>query len=212
MLANPELPQGAVDRDAYVVCVLEHLFKALNNRDVFASPSHRWSTPRARLLDGKGREAVREDVLAGLSLSEPVEEHLAQVATALDAAWLQMAARLVEAGEDAKVSIVVPVDGRATLSVDKLGSLGESESLKKLRKLTAAMLPRIDLPDLLFEVHAWTGFLDAFTHLGDGSTRMEDLATSVVAVLVAEACNIGLTPVINPNYDALKRGRLAHVD
>ncbi|MFI1248785.1 hypothetical protein OHA63_37040 [Streptomyces anulatus] len=24
------------------------------------------------------------------------------------------------------------------------------------------MLPKIDLPDLLFEVNAWTGFLDAF--------------------------------------------------
>ena len=50
--ANPDLPQGAVDRDAYVVCVLEQLHRALNNRDVFASPSHRWSNPRARLLDG----------------------------------------------------------------------------------------------------------------------------------------------------------------
>lgn len=47
--ANPELPQGAVDRDTYVVCVLEQLHQALNNRDVFAAPSHRWSNPRARL-------------------------------------------------------------------------------------------------------------------------------------------------------------------
>lgn len=36
--ANPDLPQGAVDRDAHVVCVLEQLHRALNNRDVFASP------------------------------------------------------------------------------------------------------------------------------------------------------------------------------
>jgi hypothetical protein len=36
--SNPELPEGAVDRDAYVVCVLERLFRALNRRDVFASP------------------------------------------------------------------------------------------------------------------------------------------------------------------------------
>ncbi len=59
--ANAEPPQGAVDRDAYVVCVLEQLFRALKRRDDFASPSHRWSDPRARLLDGKGWEAVRED-------------------------------------------------------------------------------------------------------------------------------------------------------
>ncbi|WSZ03983.1 hypothetical protein OG214_35350 [Streptomyces sp. NBC_00872] len=39
--ANPDPPQGVVDRDAYVVCVLERLYRALNNRDVFAAPSHR---------------------------------------------------------------------------------------------------------------------------------------------------------------------------
>ncbi len=211
--ANPTLPPGAVDRDAYVVCVLEQLHRALGRRDVFAAPSHRWSDPRARLLDGARWEAVRADVLAGLSLDEPVEQHLAGLIDILDAAWLQMAERLAEAGEEAKVSIVVPPEGgRATLSVDKLGALGESESLTWLRTMTSAMLPRIDLPDLLFEVHSWTGFLDAFVHLGDGSIRMDDLATTVVALLVAEACNIGLTPVINSNYEALRRGRLAHVD
>lgn len=35
-----------MDRDAYVVCLLEQLFRALKRRDIFASPSHRWSDPR----------------------------------------------------------------------------------------------------------------------------------------------------------------------
>ncbi|MEU5845729.1 Tn3 family transposase [Saccharopolyspora shandongensis] len=61
------------------------------------------------------------------------------------------------------------------------------------------------------EVNAWTGFLDAFVHLGDGS-RMKDLPTSVVALLVSETCNIGLAPVVNPGYEALTRARLVHVD
>ncbi|WP_435809443.1 hypothetical protein [Streptomyces iakyrus] len=73
--ANPGLPAGSVDRDAYVVCVLEQLHRAPQRRDVFASPSHRWSDPRARLLDGKEWDAVCEDILAGLSLDMPVEEH-----------------------------------------------------------------------------------------------------------------------------------------
>jgi TnpA family transposase len=96
-----------VDRDAYVVCVLEQLFRALNRRDVFASPSNRWADPRARLLDGKRWEAVAEDVLHGLSLDEPVEEHLAGRVRALDAAWQLMAERLEEAGQDAKLSFEV---------------------------------------------------------------------------------------------------------
>lgn len=74
------------------------------------------------------------------------------------------------------------------------------------------MLPKVDLPDLLFEVHSWTGFLDTFVHLGDGKTRMKDLATSVVALLVSESCNIGLTPVINPAHEALTRSRISYVD
>lgn len=62
MYANPELPVGAVDRDAYVVCVLEALFRALQVRDVFAAPSNRWADPRAHLLDGCQWEAISEDV------------------------------------------------------------------------------------------------------------------------------------------------------
>jgi hypothetical protein len=150
--SNPELPEGAVDRNAYVVCVLKQLFRALNRREVFASPSSRWADPRARLLDGKRWEAVAEDVLHGLSLDEPVEEHLAGRVRALDAAWQLMAERLDEAGQDAKLSFEVQPNGRLKLNVDRLGALGEPTSLRWLRSTTAAMLPKIDLPDLLFEV------------------------------------------------------------
>ncbi|MEU9428685.1 Tn3 family transposase [Streptomyces sp. NPDC048342] len=210
--ANSELPEGAVDRDAYVVCVLEQLFGALRRRDIFASPSHRWSDPRARLLQGKPWEAVREEVLIALSLTEDAEEHLKELIGVLDATWKQMAERLAEAGDDAKISIEVQPNGRAKLNVEKLHALSEPKSLTWLRGRVEKMLPKIDLPDLLFEVHGWTGFLDAFVHLGDGKTRMKDLTTSMVALLVSEACNIGMTPVINPNYEALTRSRLVHVD
>ncbi|GHB03431.1 hypothetical protein GCM10010330_67090 [Streptomyces tendae] len=111
------------------------------------------------------------------------------------------------------MEVVVPEGGgRARLSVDKLGAVGEPESLTWLKATTEAMLPRIDLPDLLFEVHSWTGFLDAFGHVSDRRTRMEDLLVSLVALLVAQGCNIGLTPVIDPNNKALTRSRLSHVD
>lgn len=169
-----------MDRDAYVVCVLKQLHRALINRDVFASPSHRWSNPRARLLDGPDWDAVEEDVLAGLSLDMPVTEHLAELVRGLE----QLAERLEEAGPAAKGSPEVQDDGRVKLNVDKLGALGEPKSLTWLRGRVEKMLPKIDLPDLLFEVNAWTGFLDAFVHFGDGTTRMKDLSTPVVALLV----------------------------
>ena len=212
MFANADLPAGAVDRDAYVVCVLEGLHRALGRRDVYARPSHRWADPRALLLDGDRWEAVREDVLAGLSLTDPAPTQLARQLITLDAAWKQTAARLGEAGDDARARVTAGPDGRARLVVDHLDALGEPDSLVQLRAATQAMLPRVDLPELLLEVHAWTGFLDAYTHLADVSTRIKDLAVSVAALLVAEACNVGLTPVIKPGETALSRARLAHVD
>jgi hypothetical protein len=210
--ANAGLPAGAVDRDAYVVCVLEGLHRALGRRDVYARPSHRWADPRALLLDGDRWAAVREDVLAGLSLTDPAPAQLARQLVTLDAAWKQTAARLGEAGEDARARVVAGPNGRARLVVDHLDALGEPDSLVWLRAVAQAMLPRVDLPELLLEVHAWTGFLDAYPHLADVSTRTKDLAVSVAALLVAEACNVGLTPVIKPGEAALSRARLAHVD
>jgi len=210
--ANPDLPVGAVDRDAYVVCVLEALHRALGRRDVFARPSQRWADPRAQLLADARWEAVREDVLAGLSLTDSAPVHLARQVIALDAAWKQAAARLGEAGDDARVRILPGPNGRARLHVDHLDALGEPDSLVWLRKTAQVMLPRIDLPELLLEVHAWTGFLDAYTHLAEASTRTKDLPVSVAAQLIAEACNVGLTPVIKPGEPSLTRARLAHVD
>jgi hypothetical protein len=62
-----------------------------------------------------------------------------------------LAERLEEAGQDAKLSFEVQPNGQLKLNVDRLGALGKSESLKWLRKTT----PKIDLPDQLFEVDSW---------------------------------------------------------
>ncbi len=157
--ANPALATGVIDRDAYVVCVLEQLHRALRVRDVFAAPSQRWGDPRARLLDGPGWEALRPEILDGLGLTSPVHEHLSGQVALLDAAWSQMVDRLAEAGDTASVRIVPDAGGRVRLSVERLDALEIPESLTELRRLTAAMLPRVDLPELLLEVHAWTGSL-----------------------------------------------------
>ena len=72
-----------------------------------------------------------------------------------------------------------------------------------------ALLPRVDLPDLLLEVAAWTRFTSEFTHASEGRARVDDLGTSVCAVLLAEACNIGLEPVVRSTVSSLTRSRLS---
>lgn len=69
----------------------------------------------------------------------------------------------------------------------------------------------MDLPEILLEIHLRTGFADEFTHLSESGPRVQDLALSVCAVLLAEACNIGLEPLIRKDNPALSRDRLSWV-
>jgi TnpA family transposase len=93
-----------------------------------------------------------------------------------------------------------------------LDKMDEPASLVALREKVASMLPRVDLPELILEVAALTGFTDAFTHVSERSARASDLNISLCAVLLAEACNTGLEPLIRGDMPALKRDRLSWVD
>jgi hypothetical protein len=204
-----------VDHRAYALCVLERLYLSLRRRDVYAaSGSRRWGDPRARLLDGNAWEQTRPQVLTALRLTEPAETHLTDLAGRLDAAYLGLAARLGspdERGKDATVRLEPGADGRVRLHLGRLEALDEPPTLLALRELVARMLPRVDLPEVLLEVDAWTGYLAEFSHVAEFGSRMEDLATSLAAVLVAEGCNLGLAPVVKPGHPALTRDRLSHV-
>ena len=166
---------------------------------------------------GRTRENVQgvSRINRGRSVKDQVEqgrEGRAVLVQELDAAWRLLADRMAEAGANAPVRLVSEDDGRIKLAVDRLEAIGEPESLTRLRETAAAMLPRIDLPDLLLEVHGWTGFLDEYTHVGERGPRMNGLAVSVAALLVAEACNVGLTGAPEGDYgplNPLARHRLA---
>ena len=103
------------------------------------------------------------------------------------------------------------VAGARLLTLTPLDKLDEPASLLTLRQAVAALLPRVDLPDVLLEIQARTDFAEEFTHISEGAARVTDLAVSVCAVLLAEACNIGLEPLVRPDVPALTRGRLAWV-
>jgi TnpA family transposase len=72
-------------------------------------------------------------------------------------------------------------------------------------------LPHVDLPEVLLEINARTGFASEFVHLSQTNARIEDLHISTCAVLLAEACNIGLEPLVRPDVPALTRSRLSWV-
>lgn len=61
-----------------------------------------------------------------------------------------------------------------------------------LRRRVKAMVPEVDLPELVLEVMYWMpGFTEAFTYASDNGARVADLGLSIAAVLCAHAMNVG---------------------
>ena len=96
----------------------------------------------------------------------------------------------------------------SSLTIANLDKLEEPPSLTRLSRKVNELLPKVDLTELLLEIHAHTGFADEFTHVSESNARADDLSISICAVLLAEACNIGLEPLAKRNVPALTRYRL----
>ncbi len=142
---------------------------------MFATGSVRWGDPRARLLSGEeSRKYHRPQALTALRLEEPASIHLAGLGRTLDVAWRGLATRLAESGQAdgaPQVRLEPDADGKIWIRVSPLEAVPEPPSLVALRNLSFRMLPQVDLPELLLEVDAWTGFATEFTHLAKSSTR-----------------------------------------
>ena len=105
-----------------------------------------------------------------------------------------------------------PAPDQGRLHLPKLSAIPDPPSLADLRKRVAAMLPRVDLPEVILEVMGWVPeFAAAFTPASGGRSRLDDLHVSVAACLTAQALNIGYSPVAKRGAPALEPARLAHV-
>lgn len=199
---------GKFNHRAYTFCVLDELRIALRKRDIFVASSWRYADPRAGLLSGAEWESTRPVICRTLGLSANPQPVLDALAAELDHTYRTVAARLpnnqavrFETVKDKKELILSPLD-----------KLDEPQSLITLRQAVAARMPRVDLPEILLEISTCTKFADAFTHITENTARAEDFMTSLCAVLLAEACNTGLEPLVRNDIPALKRDRLSWVN
>jgi TnpA family transposase len=196
-----------VNRPAYTLCAMDRLQDSLRRRDLYVSPSERWGDPRAKLLQGARWQAERKRICRSLKLPLNAEEAVQRLCAQLDAAYRRTLDNLPD-----NEAVSIDEDNRERpLTLSNLDKIDEPESLVALRERVAELLPRVDLPEILLEVHLRTGFADAFTHISEGRSRVDDLPISVRAVLLAEACNIGLEPLIRGDNPALTRNRLSWI-
>jgi len=202
------LPKNnGIDRSAYTLCVLERLQDSLRRRDLFVAAGDRWSDPRTKLLHGEQWRAKRGQICRSLKRPLDPERVLPLLREELDETYRKTLENLPD---NEAVSVDEDNEERP-LRLSNLDKVDEPQSLLLLREQVSARLPRVDLPELLLEIHLRTGFADTFTHISEAQSRVEDLPVSVCAVLLAEACNIGLEPLVRGDNPALTRNRLGWV-
>lgn len=197
----------ALDMTGYRLCLLDRLRAAIRRRDIFVNPSFRFGDPRKGLLEGAAWEAARPAVCRALGVSGKATEEVDRLSRRLDEAFRHTAASLPR-NENLRIE---EVRGDPDLVLSPLDKLEEPPTLIALRAAIHARMPRVDLPELVLEINARTRFADAFHHASEAKARARDLGVSLSAVLVAEACNTGLEPVIEPGIPALTRSRLGWV-
>lgn len=78
------------------------------------------------------------------------------------------------------------------LVVERIRAEEESPSLKALESEVDVRLPLVELPELLLEVDAWTGFSTEFQHPAGNEPRTRDIIVHCYASLLAQARNFGL--------------------
>lgn len=195
---------GLVDRAAYTCCVLDQLRAGLRRRDIYIEGSLRWGDPRAELIADELWDEQRDQACAGLALDPDADNVISRLSQALDGAW-----RRLEEGMDTSEEFRIENrDGKDRIVITPLDAIEQPASLIELRANVEALLPQVEIADLPAEVHAWTGMLDEYTHISGADTKTKDLHRSISALLVADACNVGLTPVVDEHDPALTRERL----
>ncbi|KZC65573.1 Tn3 family transposase [Yersinia pestis] len=197
--------EGRIQRAGYSLCLLERLQDALRRRDIWLKNSDRWGDLREKLLQGEEWQSQR--VLVCRALGHPTDGHkgVQQLAVQLDETWRAVASRF-----EGNTEVHICNDGKyPSLTISSLEKLEEPLSLLRLNNRVRQLLPPVDLTELLLEIDARTGFTREFTHVSESGARAQDLHISLCAVLMAEACNIGLEPLIKHNIPALTRHRLS---
>ncbi len=195
------------ERRAYTLCALERIQDSLRRRDLFVEKSERWGDPRTKLLSKDAWQSVRPRVCQIPGRRTSAKEELSWFGQQLDEAYRRTLANL----PSNPFVRIEQEKGRDRIVLTPLDKLEEPASLVCLQERLASMLPKVELPEMLLEIHNRTGFAQMFTHINESEARVADLAISVCAVLIAEACNIGLEPLIQEDQPALTRNRLSWV-
>ncbi len=171
-------------RRTWEAATLLALRDRLRAGDIWVEGSRQWRAIEDQLIPPAVFAALRQAGPLPVAVPGTAEEYLAERRALLDR-------RLAEVNAKAEADVLQDVrikDGELTISPLKAVT---PEAAEHLADRLYGMVPNARITGLLAEVHGWTGFADAFTHLHTGLPA-EDPRVVLTAVL-ADATNLGLT-------------------
>lgn len=176
---------GAVEhRRTWEAATLLALRDRLRAGDVWVEGSRQWRAVEDQLIPPPLFAAMRAAGPLPVAVPDTAEEYLAERRALLDRRLAEVEAKAAaDALEDVRIK-----GGELTISPLKAVTPEEAEDVADR---LYGMVPNARVTGVLDEVHRWTGFADAFTHLHTGLPA-EDPRVVLTAVL-ADATNMGLT-------------------
>jgi TnpA family transposase len=173
---------GKPDRRLYEIATLAHLRDRLRSRDIWVEGSHAFRPVDEHLMPKVAFVALKEENKLGLGVQGDGAAWLAEVRQMMDFNLKRLAYRarngkLEGVRLEAGTLIVTPQASDVPAAAEALNAeINE-------------MYPLVEVPDLLREVHEWTGFVDQFTHVRTSDTPQN--ISAMLAGVLADATNLG---------------------
>lgn len=178
---------GGIDRRHWELCLLSQLRGALDAGEIWVGGSRRHTDPELFLIPRADWPTVREDIRHELDAPPDATIRLEEL-TLRTARHVQRLDGDLRSGQ---ADVEIAADG--ALMIRRLRAQPRDPETDELAAELAAGLPQVDLPELLVDVDAMTGFTGRLTHAGGANPRRDDHHRHLIAVIIAHACNLGIT-------------------
>jgi TnpA family transposase len=175
---------GGMERRIWEAATLLALRDRLRAGDIWVEGSRQWRAVEDQLIPPTLFTAMREAGPLPVAVPATPEEYLAERRAVLDRRLSEVAAK---AASDALEDVTIK-DGEMKVTPLKAVT---PKAAEELADRLYAMTPNARITSLMADVHRWTGFADAFTHLHTGMPA--DDPRIVLTAVLADATNLGLS-------------------
>lgn len=165
--------------------MLSTLWDRLRSGDIFVTGSRKYASLDTYLISSQKWPDLKPEILRQLSSGDKIHHRLDDRIKELEA-YLPLMAAILQAGGD------IRLDEGGQLIVTPLEAADLPTTLEDLNQSIKALMPEVDLPDILMEVDSWTNF-SSHLHGLDNEPRGREHQALLMAALLAGACNIPLS-------------------